>query len=128
MLRPNYRGDAGENRHNSIIKDPPAFEDNQKLRGLLKLSSDAFSAVRPSHLVVQMQLSLPYSASESDLQPPTLVLGTPVEIGPKLLQRSYPNPTQKKLPFLTSDSIHTQILHTITEKSKHKGLSNVNSI
>jgi hypothetical protein len=115
MLRPSNRGDAGENRHNSIIKDPPAFEDNQKLRGLLKLSIDASSKLQAGR---QEHSSSPYSALGSDLQPLTPAQGTQAKTGPKLLKRSYPNPTQKKLPFLTSDSIHTQILHTITEKSK----------
>jgi hypothetical protein len=114
MLRPSNRGDAGENRHNSIIKDPPAF-GNQKLRGLLKLSIDASSKLQAGR---QEHSSSPYSALGSDLQPLTPVQGTQAKTGLKLQKRSYPNPTQKKLPFLTSDSIHTQILHTNTEKSK----------
>ena len=122
MLRPSTRGDAGESRHNSIIKDPPALE-NQKPRGLLKLSIDASSKLQAGR---QEDSSSPYSALASALQPPIPAQGTQAKTGPKLQRRSYPNPIQKKFPFLTSNLE----LHSITKllKKQTKRINNVNRI
>lgn len=110
MLRPNKRGDAGENRHNSIIKNPLAFT----LRGLLRTSSDAFLKAHLGRQATQSQPSFPYSALGSALQRPKLAPKTLVAVGLKLLGRSYPSSIQKKFPFLTSDLDS----HSITKSLK----------
>ena len=97
MLRPNNRGDAGENRHNLIKKNPSA-----KPRGFSSTpnSSDASLGALPNLRVALLSSS---SVLELDLQPIQLESKTQAKTGPKLQKRSYPSPIKSLFPFFTSD-------------------------
>jgi len=120
MLRPKTRGDAGENRHNLIKKNPSA-----KPRGLSSTpnSSDASLGALPN-----LRATLPSASSALGLglQPIQLEPKTQAKAGPKLQRRSYPNLIQSLFPFFTSKLE----LHSTTNPSKKqtKRINNVNRI
>lgn len=97
MLRPNNRGDAGENRHNLIKKNPSA-----KPRGF---SSTPNSSDASSRALSNLRATLPFSSSvlELGLQPTQLEPKTQAKAGTKLQRRSYPSPIKSLFPFFTSD-------------------------